>query len=105
MVYFNFYLLILFCFACLNSEESPKGTECYDTFKTMQECFAKYPAVYNKTSDDENDDLDAVMASSTTATTSTDQNNIESADQLDVPSDSTAAVKSNELVSQGSARK
>lgn len=29
----------------------------------MQECFSKYPAVYNKSGDDENDEFDAVMNS------------------------------------------
>lgn len=48
-----------------HSEESPKGSECYETFKTMQDCFAKYPAVYDKGGSSPDDaDLDAAMAES-----------------------------------------
>lgn len=69
----NFLSLNLF-----SSEESPKGSDCYDAFKTMQECFSKYPTVYNKSGDDENDDLDEVMN-----VTSSTGNNIDSVDQID----------------------
>lgn len=45
----------------------------------MQECFSKYPTVYNKSGDDENDDLDEVLnVSSPTA-----NSNIDSVDQID----------------------
>lgn len=62
------------------SEEVPKGTECYEAFKTMQDCFSKYPAVYNKGGDDEPDDLDSVLG----ASSSENNSNIDSADQLDI---------------------
>lgn len=59
----------------------PKGTECYEAFKTMQDCFSKYPAVYNKSGgDDDADDLDSVLGASSSESNS----NIDSADQLDI---------------------
>lgn len=29
-----------------------KGSDCYEAFKTMQECMAKYPTVYGSDKDD-----------------------------------------------------
>lgn len=74
------------------SEEQPKGQECYETFKTMQDCFSKYPAVYNKSGggDDDADDLDAVMGASASESNS----NVESADQLDIGAIPTSAIAS-----------
>uniref|UniRef100_A0A0K8TP06 CHCH domain-containing protein n=1 Tax=Tabanus bromius TaxID=304241 RepID=A0A0K8TP06_TABBR len=47
-------------FSCFHySTAEPKGSNCYDSFKEMQDCFSKYPAVYNKTStDDDEEDLE-----------------------------------------------
>jgi intermembrane space import and assembly protein 40 len=68
-------------FSCFHySEENPKGSDCYDTFKTMQECFSKYPTVYNKSGDDDNDDLDEVLNVSSATDIDTD-----SVDQIDEP--------------------
>lgn len=40
-------------FSCFHySEAEPKGSDCYDTFKTMQDCMAQYPTVYNQNADD-----------------------------------------------------
>lgn len=49
-------------FSCFHySEADPKGSDCYEAFKTMQDCFSKYPTVYNKTSgDDDEPSLDLV---------------------------------------------
>jgi len=34
-------------FSCFqNSEADPKGSDCYEAFLTMQDCFTKYPTVY-----------------------------------------------------------
>lgn len=75
-----FRFLTVFC-----SEEVPKGTECYEAFKTMQDCFSKYPAVYNKSGgDDEGDDLDSVLGASSSESNS----NVDSADQLDISGNS-----------------
>jgi len=36
-------------FTCFHySEAEPKGSECFDSFKKMQECMAEYPAIYDK---------------------------------------------------------
>lgn len=52
-------------FSCFHySEADPKGSDCYDAFKQMQECFQKYPTVYNKAGTDDNaDDMDMDMSS------------------------------------------
>lgn len=36
-------------FSCFHySESEPKGSDCYDLFKTMQSCMQQYPTLYNK---------------------------------------------------------
>ncbi|XP_014205938.1 mitochondrial intermembrane space import and assembly protein 40-B isoform X1 [Copidosoma floridanum] len=36
-------------FSCFHSSTSePKGSECFEAFKTMQSCMVKYPSIYNK---------------------------------------------------------
>lgn len=43
-------------FSCFHySDAEPKGSDCYDTFKTMQECMQQYPKVYNQTLNDDKD--------------------------------------------------
>lgn len=50
------------CFGYGNrSDAEPKGSDCYDQFSTMQECFSRYPTVYNKTGNDDDDDDDDLM--------------------------------------------
>lgn len=46
-------------FSCFHySKAEPKGSDCYEAFKTMQDCFSQYPTVYNKhDDDDESDDI------------------------------------------------
>lgn len=49
-------------FSCFHySEADPKGSDCYEAFKTMQDCFTKYPAVYNKSSGTDDDDNEMDM--------------------------------------------
>lgn len=44
-------------FSCFHySEAEPKGSDCFDAFKEMQDCFTKYPTVYNKSSTDDSDE-------------------------------------------------
>ncbi|XP_053698107.1 mitochondrial intermembrane space import and assembly protein 40-B [Sabethes cyaneus] len=41
-------------FSCFHySEAQPKGSDCYDAFKTMQDCMANYPGVYKQTANDD----------------------------------------------------
>lgn len=41
-------------FSCFHySEAEPKGSDCYDAFKTMQDCMSQYPTVYNQNMDDD----------------------------------------------------
>ncbi|CAG9859441.1 unnamed protein product [Phyllotreta striolata] len=45
-------------FSCFHySEAEPKGSNCYDLFKTMQSCMQKYPTLYNKDLGDDDDDI------------------------------------------------
>ncbi|GAB0087529.1 mitochondrial intermembrane space import and assembly protein 40-A [Sergentomyia squamirostris] len=44
-------------FSCFHySEVEPKGSDCYDAFSEMQSCFSKYPTVYNKSGDNDDDE-------------------------------------------------
>ena len=43
-------------FSCFHySEADPKGSDCYDAFKTMQDCMQQYPKVYNQSIGDDKD--------------------------------------------------
>lgn len=40
-------------FSCFHySDADPKGSDCYEAFKTMQDCMQQYPKVYNQGGDD-----------------------------------------------------
>ncbi|GAB1597957.1 mitochondrial intermembrane space import and assembly protein 40-like [Argonauta hians] len=42
-------------FSCFHySEAEPKGSECYEAFKTMQECMSGYPDLYPSKDEEEN---------------------------------------------------
>ncbi|KAH8278799.1 hypothetical protein KR018_009754, partial [Drosophila ironensis] len=44
-------------FSCFQySKADPKGSDCYDAFTKMRDCFQKYPTVYNKSGGDDDDD-------------------------------------------------
>jgi len=44
-------------FSCFHySESDPKGSECYDQFKTMHECMQQYPEIYSRYNDDDDDE-------------------------------------------------
>ncbi|KAI8981940.1 hypothetical protein BDF20DRAFT_441953 [Mycotypha africana] len=66
-------------FSCfVYSDEEPKGINCVEYFKTMQDCFRKHPDVYGDEIDDDDDDDDEREKSdksndneTTTTTTST----------------------------------
>ena len=41
-------------FSCFHySTEEPKGAECFEQFRAMQECMAEYPSLYETGKDDE----------------------------------------------------
>ncbi|KAG5888326.1 hypothetical protein JTB14_014559 [Gonioctena quinquepunctata] len=43
-------------FSCFHySEGEPKGSDCYDLFKSMQNCMQRYPTLYNKDLADDDD--------------------------------------------------
>lgn len=43
-------------FSCFHySTDEPKGVNCFDQFKTMQDCMANYPSLYKQNDDDDND--------------------------------------------------
>lgn len=52
-------------FSCFHySEAEPKGSDCYEAFKTMQDCMTQYPTLYNRDGDDE-DELESAMDTNT----------------------------------------
>ncbi|XP_025831401.1 mitochondrial intermembrane space import and assembly protein 40 [Agrilus planipennis] len=51
-------------FSCFHySTADPKGTDCFDLFKTMQSCMQKYPTLYKKDLGDDDDLAEAMEAS------------------------------------------
>jgi hypothetical protein len=41
-------------FSCfVYSESEPKGSECIEQFRAMQECFSKHPDIYGKNEEEE----------------------------------------------------
>nr|CAH7749383.1 unnamed protein product [Callosobruchus chinensis] len=49
-------------FSCFHySDAEPKGSDCYDLFKTMQVCMQKYPTLYNKDMSDDDDLSNAIQ--------------------------------------------
>lgn len=41
-------------FSCFHrSDADPKGSDCYDEFRQMQECMSKYPTLYGTDKEDE----------------------------------------------------
>lgn len=50
-------------FSCFHySNADPKGSDCYEAFKTMQSCMSQYPALYGSKSSDIEDMSDEGMA-------------------------------------------
>lgn len=50
-------------FSCFHySEAEPKGSDCFDAFQSMQDCFSKYPTVYNQNLDDTDKELDKIAS-------------------------------------------
>jgi len=44
-------------FSCFHySTADPKGSDCYEAFRDMQECMVKFPSLYDASSDDKDDD-------------------------------------------------
>lgn len=51
-------------FSCFHySEAEPKGSDCYEKFKIMQECMEKYPTLYNKDIGDDDEIAEAMEKS------------------------------------------
>lgn len=50
-------------FSCFHySEADPKGSDCFDNFQAMQDCFSKYPTVYNQNLDETDQDFEKVSS-------------------------------------------
>lgn len=50
-------------FSCfVYSKEEPKGMDCIEHFKTMQNCFREYPDVYGGELEDDDDEMDGQEA-------------------------------------------
>lgn len=56
-------------FSCFHySTAEPKGTDCYDKFKVMQECMERYPTLYNKDLGEEDDMTEAIAKAEESST-------------------------------------
>ncbi len=58
--YFDFIFFHFYFYSCSQSES--KGSDCYEAFKTMQECMVQYPTVYDRAENDRSSD-DTLMSS------------------------------------------
>lgn len=90
-LYFQSYQICKYFF--FYSEAEPKGSDCYDQFATMQECFARFPTVYNKSGSPDDDDDDRKNLTDATSLAAT-QSNIDTVDQLE-ETDKTSSAKSD----------
>ena len=80
-------------FGCFHfSQADPKGSDCYDAFKTMQSCMTNYPALYAHKETDmedlENEDGD-----------------LQSMSKKEVESEKTLEVKSSDTSDEASSKK
>lgn len=66
----------------------------------MQECFARYPTVYNKAddNDDEDDDLDNNKSTENIFGSMADENHVETVDQIDESKKDTKPEASSDKV-------
>lgn len=78
-------------FSCFHfSTAEPKGSDCYEAFKTMQTCMSQYPALYESKGsiddlvDDDDDDEDEQATKQSTSADSEEKRNAMSAIQDDV---------------------
>ncbi|SPP80954.1 mitochondrial intermembrane space import and assembly protein 40 [Drosophila guanche] len=59
-------------FSCFQySTADPKGSDCFEAFTKMRDCFQQYPTVYNKANGGVDDDDDDPLADALPAETST----------------------------------
>lgn len=77
----------------VSSEAEPKGSDCYDQFSMMQECFSRYPTVYNKSGgpDDDDDQLSQAIEGSNAITTESD---VDTVDQIEENNKKNSATSS-----------
>lgn len=85
---------LIICISYRYSEAEPKGSDCYDQFATMQECFAKYPTVYNKAGSPEDDDYDESKDVTDPTNLLATQSNVDTVDQLE-ETDKTSSAKND----------
>ena len=81
-------------FSCFHySEADPKGSNCIPQFRDMQECFVKYPEIYGK--DDELDEEDSINKGTENVNTGDGEENIVSSEKNDsLSSDSKESAES-----------
>lgn len=92
-------------FSCFHySEAQPKGSNCYDAFKTMQDCMANYPGVYKQNLHEDDDEegggmgLGAMVEEESTPSTKTGDQTAANA-EIRTP---TATGSSQEVVANSS---
>lgn len=89
-------LYIFINFLCVYSESEPKGSECYDQFTTMQQCFARYPTVYNKSGDNDDEDFPNLDISDHIES----ENNVDTVDQLEESEKSSTKSSTESTISK-----
>jgi len=85
-------------FSCFHySTADPKGSDCYDAFRDMQDCMVKFPSLYDSASDDKDDDDDVadVFSASEDAGKSKDDNNTSKSSEVQKHSGDTAKAGTN----------
>lgn len=86
-------------FSCFHySEADPKGSDCIPQFRDMQECFVKYPEIYGK--DDELDEEDSISKEKENVKTGNRDENIVSSEKND--SSSTNSKSTHDLSDEAS---
>ena len=60
-------------FSCfVYSKEEPKGSDCVDLFRNMQDCFRRYPEIYGPDEEDEDEEEEASQNSNGTSSAKSD---------------------------------
>ncbi|KAH7071893.1 hypothetical protein BKA63DRAFT_516567 [Paraphoma chrysanthemicola] len=78
-------------FSCfVFSEEEPKGMDCIDRFKDMQNCFRKYPEVYGSELEGADDDDEAELSGDSPTPALADTNSSPSSQSTETPRSSTS---------------
>ncbi|XP_064605634.1 mitochondrial intermembrane space import and assembly protein 40-like isoform X2 [Liolophura sinensis] len=69
-------------FSCFHySEADPKGSDCYEQFKQMQDCMSSYPDVYPSKDEEEDENIAEKQEADASETTETERDNMIESEQ------------------------